>query len=825
MLGVNTNSASADALQALHLLTREVRQVEMRVATGLKVSDPRDNGAVYAIAMGQKSRIASYASIAEGISRARGLIDTTLAAGSSISDILKQMKTVTSAALGDDLTLEQRGALQSDYDALRSQIDLVASAARFGGASIAAPGGSNLDVVISDQSSLQATQKIRTSNSVSTPSDIQIVSRSATGVLHNGVLDSTQTGPRMSANGRFVAFVSTATNLTPDDTTAYQDIFVKDLETGAISRVSTNASGAPSTGNTYLMDVSQDGNLVLFAATGSGFVPGDTNSVLDVFVKNIQTGAVTRVSTDSLGAQANSSSFGGSFSADGRYVLFDSAATNLVPGDTNAQDDVFRKDLQTGAITRLSTGSGGQQGTLSSYRGTLSGDGRLAVFESEAANIVSGDTNGAVDIFLKNIETGVLTRISTDSSGAQANNHSFEPILSSDGRFVTFSSTATNLVPGDTNGQADIFVKDLQTGVVSRVSTDSSGAQATGGAGAPPYWASGSVLSSISSDGRYIVFQSTADNLVPGDTNAQTDIFMKDLQTGEVSRISADASGGQANNGSYLSSVSLDGRSIAFMSYADNLVPGDTNGQADVFVRSLSSSNAGIVPGLAAYIVGNAGLTTADDTQFRIDGTLIGTVDITATMTVADYLEAVSTATGGRVSAQYNLSTGEFTYETAAISGSQGVLSLTSAGTARSWLGHGLTGANDTSGQPAVITLNDQDWTVGGSGALSGVSSSSGQLLSAGGASLADAALDAALVNLNAQMAPLGAKAKAIELQDRFNTSFLSTMEKSLSNLVDADLARESARLQSMQIKQQLGAQALSIANQAPQMILSLFRG
>ncbi|MBU6318630.1 MAG: flagellin [Alphaproteobacteria bacterium] len=245
----------------------------------------------------------------------------------------------------------------------------------------------------------------------------------------------------------------------------------------------------------------------------------------------------------------------------------------------------------------------------------------------------------------------------------------------------------------------------------------------------------------------------------------------------------------------------------------------------DAFIQTFSTVSTGIIPGLAGYMVGNAGVTTADDTQFRIDGTLIGTVDITATMTVADYLQAVSTSTGGRVSARYDSSSGEFTYETAAISGAQGVLSLTSPGTTRSWLGHGLTGANEASGEAGVVTLTDQDWTVGGSGALSGVSSGSGQLLTAGGASLADAALDTALVNLNAQMALLGAKAKAIELQDRFNASFVSTLEKNLSNLVDADLARESARLQSLQIKQQLGTQALSIANQAPQMILSLFRG
>jgi flagellin-like hook-associated protein FlgL len=826
MLGVNFNRASADAVQALQLLSREARQVETRVATGLNVSDPRDNGAVYAISMGQKSRIASYVAIADGISRAKGLIDTTLAAGSSISEILKQMKTATSAALSEDLTSEQRLALQSDYDALRSQIDHIASAARFSGANIAAPGGSDLDVVISDQSSLNAAQKIRTSNSVATPSAIQIASRSATGVLHNGILDSIHTGAKISADGRYVAFVSTSTNLTPDDTTPNQDIYVKDLQTGGITRVSTDASGVPAVGgNTYLMDFSRDGNLVLFASSSPGFVPGDTNGFLDVFVKNLQTGAVTRVSTTASGAQANSSSWGGSFSADNRYVLFDSASSNLVTGDTNTRDDVFLKDLQTGAITRLSTGSAGQQATGASYKGKLSSDARLAVFESEASNLVAGDTNGAGDLFLKNIETGVLTRISTDSSGAQANGSSFFAAMSPDGRFVAFSSNATNLVPGDTNGQADIFLKDLQTGAVSRISTDASGAQATGGGGAPSFWPPGSVSPSFSGDGRFIAFQSTAANLVPGDTNDQSDTFIKDLQTGEIIRVSADASGGQSNSHSILASFSFDGRSVAFVSDADNLVPGDANGLADVFVRSLSSTNTGLIPGLAGYIVGNAGVTTADDTQFRIDGMLIGTVDITATMTVADYLEAVSTSTGGRVSARYDLSAGEFTYETAAISGGQGVLSLTSAGTARSWLGHGLTGANDTSGQPAVMTLTDQDWTVGGSGALSGVSSGSGQLLTAGGASLADAALDTALVNLNAQMALIGAKAKAIELQDRFNTSFLSTMEKNLSNLVDADLARESARLQSLQIKQQLGSQALSIANQAPQMILSLFRG
>jgi flagellin-like hook-associated protein FlgL len=388
--------------------------------------------------------------------------------------------------------------------------------------------------------------------------------------------------------------------------------------------------------------------------------------------------------------------------------------------------------------------------------------------------------------------------------------------VSSDGRFVVFASDASNLVAGDTNTVTDIFLKDTLTGELTRMSTDASGAQSAGGDSSTPF---------LSPDGRFLLFYSQAANLVPGDTNGEFDIFLKDLKNGSIVRLSTDAAGVEGADASLLPAFSSDGRYVHFVSASSNLVSGDTNGNVDLFLREISSASSGIVPGLSAYVAGNAGVTTADDTQFRIDGTLIGTVDITATMTVADYLQAVSTSTGGRVSARYDSSSGEFTYETAAISGAQGVLSLTSAGTTRSWLGHGLSGANEASGEAGVVTLTDQDWTVGGSGALSGVSSGSGQLLTAGGASLADAALDTALVNLNAQMALLGAKAKAIELQDRFNASFVSTLETNLSNLVDADLARESARLQSLQIRQQLGTQALSIANQAPQIILSLFRG
>ena len=822
MLGVNWNRASADAVQALQLLTRETRQIESRVSSGLKVSDPRDNGAVYAIAMGQKSRIASHVSIAEGISRARGLIDVSLASGSAIARVLGQMKVAASAARSDDLNADQRLALQSDYDALRSQIDQIASSARFNGVNLSAAGGTDIDVVLSDGGSSGTIQQIRTANSSPV---LGAPVRVSTGVAGAEIPSGVGLPPALSGDGRFAAFDSFDSGITPGDTNGYSDVFLKDTQTGAISLVSTDAAGGLGNANSGNPVLSPDGRYLLFSSGATNLVAGDTNDRSDVFLKDLQTGVVTRISTDSAGNQATGGAIGSgstnaSFSPDGQSVLFLSTATNLVAGDTNGLQDVFLKNLQTGDVTRVSTdASGGEAvggGTFNGHNASMSADGRYVFFTSAAANLVSGDTNGSRDIFRKDLQTGEVSRVSTSASGAQGDANSFTARVSSDGRFIVFSSLSSNMVSGDTNGVTDIFLKDMLTGDVTRVSTTATGAQSSGGT---------SVVPSLTPDGRFLLFEGTANNLVPGDTNAQSDVFLKDLKTGSIVRVSTDAAGVQGDYESSSSVLSADGRFIGFLSRASNLVTGDTNGDPDLFVRELSTVSSGIVPGLSAYVVGNGGVTAADDTQFRIDGTLIGTVDITATMTVADYLEAVSTATGGRVSARYDADAGEFTYETAAMSGGQGVLTLTSAGTARSWLGHGLFGSNTSSGQGGVITLEDQDWTVGGAGALSGVSSASGQLLSASGASVADAAIDTALTVLNGQMALLGAKAKAIEVQDRFNVSFVSTMEKNLSNLVDADLARESARLQSLQIKQQLGAQALSIANQAPQMILSLFRG
>jgi len=237
-------------------------------------------------------------------------------------------------------------------------------------------------------------------------------------------------------------------------------------------------------------------------------------------------GDLTRVSVDSNGAQANGGSYRDRISADGRYVAFVSDATNLIPDDTNNAEDVFVKDRQTGATTRVSVASQtGAQANNGSGTPAISGDGRFVAFYSDASNLVSGDTNGIGDIFVHDRQTGVTTRVSVDSSGNEANgqNSDYYLAISGDGRYVAFPSDATNLVSGDTNNVTDIFVHDCQTGQTRRVSVASDGTEANGRS----YFGM-----DISDDGRYVVFSSFATNLVAGDTNGTRDIFVHDLQTG-----------------------------------------------------------------------------------------------------------------------------------------------------------------------------------------------------------------------------------------------------------------------------------------------------
>jgi Tol biopolymer transport system component len=246
---------------------------------------------------------------------------------------------------------------------------------------------------------------------------------------------------------------------------------------------------------------------------------------------------------------------------------------------------VFVRDLRKDLTTRISNAVGGGDPNDASFSGSISGNGRFVVFSSVASNLVAQDNNQMYDVFLFDRQTGVMKLASVASDGTQADGPSGWPVVSDNGRWVVFWSQANNLVTDDTNGAADIFVHDFKTRTTQRVSVVSDGSQANGTSDLP----------SISADGRYVVFHSDASNLVRKDTNQFADIFLHDMKTGKTSRVNVSKTGYQANGWSDRPSISVDGEYVAFTSYANNLTPGDNNNEADVFVKSMETGEIRLV--------------------------------------------------------------------------------------------------------------------------------------------------------------------------------------------------------------------------------------
>jgi len=348
---------------------------------------------------------------------------------------------------------------------------------------------------------------------------------------------------------------------------------------GATTRVSVSSSGAQADGHSLAPALSGDGRFVAFYSDASNLVDGDTNGVRDVFVRDRGTSTTTRVSTDSAGAQGNGHSFAPSISNDGRLVAFSSNASNLAAGDTNSSDDIFVHDGQSGATARVSVSTAGAEANGGSVSPALSADGRFVAFLSDASNLVAGDTNGFRDVFVHDRQTGSTTRVSVDSAGAQADVGSYSVAINADGRFVAFHSFADNLVPDDINETADVFVHDLLTGETTRVSVYDGGAEAD----------SDSLRPAISADGRFVAFDSDSTILVWGDVNFVFDVFVHDRVTNTTRRVSVDDSGGEATGLSQRPSISADGRYVAFYSEASDLVAGDSNGSSDILVHDRQS--------------------------------------------------------------------------------------------------------------------------------------------------------------------------------------------------------------------------------------------
>jgi Tol biopolymer transport system component len=335
--------------------------------------------------------------------------------------------------------------------------------------------------------------------------------------------------PSVDRHGRFVAFDSSAGNLVSHDTNQLLDVFVRDRARGKTLLVSGGMNGASGNGSSFGASISASGRFVAFVSDASNLVQGDTNNVRDVFVRDLVAGTTQLVSVASDGTLENSSAAPPSINADGTKVAFASFATNLVPNDTNDQFDVFVRDLAAGTTVRASVATDGTEGDQASFTPAISGDGRSVAFASDASNLVPNDTNDRRDVFLHDLVANRTLRVSLTASGAQANGQSvgpgvrgglvFGPAINFDGTRIAFDSVATNLVAGDTNtcepffpdpGQCpDVFVRDLRARTTIRVSVASDGSQGNDATTDP----------AMDGSGRTVAFFSAASNLVAADTN------------------------------------------------------------------------------------------------------------------------------------------------------------------------------------------------------------------------------------------------------------------------------------------------------------------
>ena len=405
--------------------------------------------------------------------------------------------------------------------------------------------------------------------------------------------------PSIGGNGRFVAFASVASNLGPAvGNGRISNVYLFDFFAGSATLISRGMNGAPANGPSTTPSVSADGSVVAFASTATNLVPGTPRHQSDIFVK-VGTGPVRMISVGFGGVQPDADSTQPVVSANGRFVAFTSDADDLIAGDQNSSSDIFLADLVTGAVRRVSVATSGAEANGPSYNPSISGDGGLVSFTSDASNLVRGDHNHVPDVFVRNTVTGVTTRVSVSSRGREQNASVAAPFteisgLSADGHYVVFDSNATNLARGTATGHTNVFRHSLATGGTSLISANSLSAPGNNDSFAP----------ATSADGRVTVFESFADNLaspwVPNEN-----IFAQDIATGTA--LTLDVAPDGTPRGPELDpqllqqpAVSADGQVVAFTSGADNLVSGDYNGTDNLYVRVIAPPATTVVTAPAA---------------------------------------------------------------------------------------------------------------------------------------------------------------------------------------------------------------------------------
>lgn len=386
---------------------------------------------------------------------------------------------------------------------------------------------------------------------------------------------------------------------------------------------SVGVSSSSSNGTSKNLSISSNGRYIAFESNATNLVSGDTNNATDVFVFDKQTGTTVRASVDSSGAQANGKSYNPAISGNGQFVVFISTATNLISSDTNFCSDVFVRDLVNNTTIRVSVGAAGAEANSGSDTPSITDDGQYVGFRSEATNLIgSGDTNDKADFFVHDISGGITSIVSVDSSGNLADDDSFEGKISGDGSSFVFTSKATNLVSGDSNQCTDVFLRNLSGSTTVVLSINASSVFGDRASSNPD----------ISNDGRFVVFQSRAGNLVSGDTNKYSDIFLVDRTNSTIERASLKTGESQIHSESINPKISDDGRFIVFSSFAGDLDALDANHQWDVFLRDRASKLTTIVSSTSS-VVGNSWSNGGD---LSGDGTVLAFSSLASNLVVGD---------------------------------------------------------------------------------------------------------------------------------------------------------------------------------------------
>lgn len=504
--------------------------------------------------------------------------------------------------------------------------------------------------------------------------------------------------PAISADGRFVVYESRANNLAANDTNTFSDVFVRDMQTGITTLVSVNSDGTGSGNQESIKPtISANGRVVVFQTFASNLSTIDTNNGLDVFARDLQTGTMHLVSCNvGCTASGNNNSLTANvpkdkapranISNDGRIVVFESRATNLVtiPMASNGFNEVFARDLQTGTTTLLSVN---MQGTMSvgGEVPVISGDGRYAVFQSSAPDITANDTPFGLDLFRRDLQTGVTEMVSvtiTNTGSLGPSNFGYFPVVSTDGRYITFQSNAKGYVASDLNNGYDAFRRDMQTNTTVLISGTTSGDTGTGND------ALGAVMSS---DGRYVAFIGFGSGFVSTpDTNNRSDVYLRDVNASTTILLSTNIAGDAASNlGGDYPVISADGRFTFFESGSTDMVPNT-------------------ITGINIFGVANQGRA-----RFDLTGLTFSETDPTATFGITRTGD-----TSGSLTVQYAVSNGT---ATAGVdySGATGSVVFASGETTKNIVVPLTNDTTDEFNETALLTLSDFNATGDSAGSLS----------------------------------------------------------------------------------------------------------